>query len=345
MIKLAIDAMGGDFAPYIVIEGVIKALTEDSSLYIYLYGDKYLIEEIIQKKTKINNKILKKIQNKITIVHTPFFLEAGIKHIREELRDNQQHSMFLALRAAQIEEADGVVSAGPTQALILASFLIIKTLKGISRIALAPIFSNLDNKQKILLDAGGNTDLKPEHLVNFAICASIMAQELLKIKKPIVKLLNIGSEKTKGRTFEKNAFHLLEKNNFILFKGNEEPQNILNTEADILLSDGFTSNIVLKSYEGALTITFQAIKKILTKNYLKKIISKILFSKELQKIKKKLDNKEIGGAMLLGLNKIVIKAHGNSNSYAFYNAIKQAKILIQQNFLKKIEKHLITENK
>ncbi|MFR0367803.1 phosphate acyltransferase PlsX [Candidatus Phytoplasma palmae] len=338
MIKLAVDAMGGDFAPEVIIKGVCKALFEEKDLYIFLFGDKKKIEKIFNEK--INKKIYTKINKQFHIIHTPFFIDANITNIREEIRDNINNSMFLAIQAAQKNKVDGVISAGPTQALVLASFLMLQKLEGMNRLALAPIFNSPDKRKRILLDAGANIDVKSENLLNFAICASIAAKELLDIKNPIVKLLNIGKEKNKGRQKELELYNLLEKDKRINFKGNEEPQNILTSEADILLSDAFTCNMVLKSYKGAIKQNMLYIKKIMNNNLLSKIISKFLFAKKLKTLNKNLDSKEIGGAMLLGLNKIVIKAHGDSKEYAFYKAILQGKTLIEKNFLHKIMKNL-----
>jgi glycerol-3-phosphate acyltransferase PlsX len=338
MIKIAIDAMGGDFAPESIIKGSLKALLEESNLYIYLYGDELKIKKILHKN--ISTEFPEYLQKRLSIVHTPHYLEMGVKNVREEIRDNPQHSMFLALQSAKNNEVDGVVSAGPTQALILSSYLIIGTIKPMKRIALAIIFPSLDGRMRILLDAGANIEIKAENLLLFAIAASIVSQELFNIKNPMVKMLNIGSELHKGRSLETETFNLLEKNPFVLFKGNEEPQNILYSEADILLSDGFTSNMIVKTYKGAFEILMTNVKHILTENLFKKIITKLFFQKQLQKIKQKLDSKEIGGAMILGVNKIIVKAQGNSDYYSFYNAILKAKKLIEKDFLTKLSKKI-----
>ncbi|MBP3059338.1 phosphate acyltransferase PlsX [Texas Phoenix palm phytoplasma] len=338
MIKLAVDAMGGDFAPEVIIKGVCKALSEEKDLYIVLFGNKNKIEKILNEQ--INKKLYTKIKKNFHIIHTPFFIDSNIQNIREEIRNNVNNSMFLSIKAAQNNEVEGVISAGPTQALVLYSFLMLQKLEGMNRIALAPIFNSPDKRKRILLDAGANIDVTKENMLKFAICASTVAKELLNIENPIIKLLNIGTEKNKGRQKELELYNLLEKDKNINFKGNEEPQNILISEADILLSDAFTCNMVLKSYKGAIKQTILNIKKILSNNLLNKIISKLLFAKKLKKLNKKLDSKEIGGAMLLGLNKIVIKAHGDSNEYAFYKAILQGKTLIEKKFLHKIMKNL-----
>ncbi|MEZ0180573.1 phosphate acyltransferase PlsX ['Camptotheca acuminata' phytoplasma] len=337
MIKLAVDAMGGDHGPAITTKAVFRALREEKNLSINLYGDRKQIEQIIQKNSL--SKAYNSLQQRLTIVHTPLFLKMDIENTREELRDHPENSMFLALQAAKNNEVDGTVSAGPTQALVLSSFLIIRTTSFAKRIALAPIFNSINDKKIILIDAGANIEIEPENLLNFAIYATIAFQELFQIKNPIIKLLNIGIEKNKGRNFEKKLYNLLEKDIRINFQGNEESKNVLATDADILLSDAFTSNMVLKSYEGAIQNSFQIVKNVLTENWLKKIITKIFFANKMKKIKKKLDAKEMGGAMLLGLNKIVIKAHGDSDEYAFYKAILQAKILIEQNFINKVYKN------
>ncbi|NWN45606.1 phosphate acyltransferase PlsX [Candidatus Phytoplasma pruni] len=338
MIKIAVDAMGGDFAPDSIIKGSLKALSEEKDLYLYLYGDEPQIQKFLKKH--ISSELPESLQERLSIIHTPHYLDMGVKNIREEIRDNSQHSMFLALQAAKNKEVDGVVSAGPTQALILASYLIIGTIQPMKRIALAIIFPSLDGRTRILLDAGANIEIKAENLLLFAIAASIVAQELFNIETPIVKMLNIGSEPHKGRNLEMETFDLLEKTPHVLFKGNEEPQNILYSEADVLLSDGFTSNMIVKTYKGAFGILMKNVKNVLTENWFKKIISKLLFQKKLQNIKKKLDSKEIGGAMILGLNKIVVKAQGNSDYYSFYNAILKAKKLIEKDFLTKLSQKI-----
>ncbi|KND62517.1 phosphate acyltransferase PlsX [Candidatus Phytoplasma phoenicium] len=336
MIKLAIDAMGGDFAPKINILGTVKALLKEPDLYVCLYGDQFKINNILHQH--FSNKLISSFKKKrMTIIHTDLCLNMDITNLREVLSTQPQHSMFLALEAVRKGEVDGVVSAGPTQALIFASYFIIKTLPYIKRIALAPLVPSLDGRRtRILLDAGANIETQPEQLLNYAICASIMAKELLCISHPKIKLFNIGIESTKGRILEKKTYHLLQQDKRILFQGNEEPQNLLSTDADILLNDGFVLNMIIKSYEGAIESTMQAFKNVLTSNFFLKIISKLFYVKKLKAMKKKMDHKEIGGAMLLGLSKIVVKAHGNSNEYAFYKAILQAKKLVQQNLIQKI---------
>ncbi|WP_200858678.1 phosphate acyltransferase PlsX [Candidatus Phytoplasma australiense] len=334
--KIAVDAMGGDSAPLEIVKGSCLALEKNPLLEIVLYGDQTLITPIIEKN-RLNRFFEKK---QIIIKHTPHFLTMSDKNIRDQLKTKPDASLFLALRGALNGEVKGVVSACGTQVLVLASHLILKKIPLMQRIAIAPIFKSFDNRVRILLDAGANVELKPQHLLVFAHYASIIAQEVLSIKNPQVKLLNIGHEANKGRLIDLETYQLLSQSSLINFGGNEEPQNLLTTSADILLSDGFTANIALKTYEGTALNFMKNIKQIMTQNSIKKIITKIYFQKELQKFKTKMDPREIGGAMLLGLNKVVIKAHGSSQAYAFCQAILQAQKMIAANINQKISQIL-----
>ncbi|CCP87992.1 phosphate acyltransferase PlsX [Candidatus Phytoplasma solani] len=331
--KIAVDAMGGDFAPLEIIKGCCLALENNPSLQIVLYGDKNLINPILEKNSFFLNQ-------QITIKHTPHFLTMDDKNIRDQLKTKPNASLFLAFQGALNDEVEGVVSAGATQALVLAGHLILKKMPLMQRIAIAPMFKSFDNRIRILLDAGANVELKPQHLLTFAHYATIVAYEILAIKNPQVKLLNIGKEFNKGRSVELETYSLLSQAKYINFGGNEEPQNMLNTSADILLSDGFTANIALKTYEGTVLNFMKNIKQIMTKSLTKKIITKLCFQKELQKLQKQVDPREIGGAMLLGLNKVVIKAHGSSQAYPFCQAILQAQKLISAKINQKITKIL-----
>ncbi|MBS2126457.1 phosphate acyltransferase PlsX ['Fragaria x ananassa' phyllody phytoplasma] len=337
MIKIAVDAMGGDLAPLEIVKGVCLALDQNTALQIVLYGDQRLITPIIKNKCFFLN-------HQIIIKHTPYFLTMDDKNIRDQLKNKPNASLFLALQGAVNDEVQGVVSAGSTQALVLASHLILKKIPLMQRIAIAPMFNSFDNRIRILLDAGANIELKPQHLLAFAYYATIIAQEILAIPHPKVKLLNIGQEPNKGRTVELETYQLLSQAKHIHFSGNEEPQNLLTTSADILLSDGFTANIALKTYEGAVLNFMNNIKQIMTKNLAKKIITKLCFQKELHNFKKQIDPREIGGAMLLGLNQIVIKAHGSSQAYSFCKAILQAQKMIKANINQKIT-HFLEQQK
>ncbi|UQV27246.1 phosphate acyltransferase [Candidatus Phytoplasma asiaticum] len=336
MITLAIDAMGGDFAPKTVIQGTIEALIANQNLNIYLYGIQSQIEDCLQNIFTTN--ILNSIKTRLKIINTPLYLPMNAKNIREAIRDNLPYSMLVALKdtANSKTSIDSFITAGPTQSLVLASYLIIGTLPSIKRISLALMFKSIDHRTRILTDAGANAEIKEENILDFVVCANFLAQTLLHIPNPKIKLLNIGTESNKGRNIDINIFKLLSNNPNINFQGNEEPNNFFNTEADILISDGFTANMILKTFKGTVEMYKRHLKQILTSNLCTQIISKIFLEKNIKKHFQQFNTDETGGAILLGLNKLIIKAPGNSTSNTFYQTINQTINLIKKNFLKKI---------
>jgi len=195
-------------------------------------------------------------------------------------------------------------------------------------VAIAPIIPSFDGKGRILLDSGANVELRPEHLYDFAVYASVVAEKVLKRKNPSVALINIGTEEGKGRELEKETFQLLKQSKDINFYGNLEPKEIFTSEADIFISDGFTANIVMKTMEGTAKGLGMILKREIKSSFTSKI-GAVLMRKSLNRFKKSLDASEIGGALLMGLNGVVIKAHGSSNAYAFYNGIRQAKEMVE----------------
>jgi glycerol-3-phosphate acyltransferase PlsX len=247
--------------------------------------------------------------------------------------------MFMAMQYVKDGKADAVVSAGPTQALVVGGHFIIRKMPQMKRVAIAPVIPSIDGKGRILLDSGANVDFKPEHLLDFAIYASIMAEKVLNHPNPKVALINIGTEDGKGRDFDKETFALLKESNDVNFYGNIEPKEILTTDADVLLSDGFTANIVMKTMEG----TAKGLGAILKREIKSSIFSMIggLFMKgALNRFKKSLDASEIGGALLMGFQNIVIKAQGASKEYGFFNGIRQAKEMVEANVIERVKEAL-----
>ncbi|CCV64775.1 Phosphate acyltransferase [Alteracholeplasma palmae J233] len=328
MIRLAVDGMGGDNAPEQIVKGVLLALEKFDNLEILLYGDEKKMAPFLRN------------HNRLKVIHTDKYLDMGEKDPVGQLRKNKDASMFLAMRAVKEKEADAIVSAGPTQALVVASHMIIKRMPQMRRVAIAPIIPSITNKKRILLDSGANVDLKPEHLLDFAVYASVVAKSLLHIENPKVGLLNIGTEPGKGRELDVQTFELLSNTKEINFYGNVEPKEILDSEADILLSDGFTANIAMKTMEGTAKSLGKVLKKELTNSFFKKLIVGLFLRKSLKAFKQTLDPNEIGGAMIAGLQNIVVKAHGSSNAYAFYNGIRQAKELVEADVIGKVTKLL-----
>ncbi len=316
MIRIAVDGMGGDFAPKEIVNGTLIALDKFKDIEIIIFGDENLMAPYLRQ------------HDRLSVVHTPHYLSMGEKDPIKQYRTNKEMSMFMAMQAVKDGKADAVVSSGPTQALVVAGHFILRRMKNMQRVAIAPIIPSVDGKGRILLDSGANTDTKPEHLLDFAIYASIVANRILKREHPQVALLNIGTEEGKGRELDKAAFKLLQNSSKINFYGNMETKDILTSDADVFLSDGFTANMVMKTIEGAAK-GLGAILKREIKASLGGKIGAIFMHSALKRFKKGMDASEIGGALLMGLNGIVIKAHGSSDANGFYNGIRQAKEMVE----------------
>lgn len=327
MIRIAVDGMGGDFAPEPIVKGTLTALQKFENIEITLFGDEQKMAPFLKSHPRLK------------VVHTPFFLSMGEKDPIKQYRTNKELSMFKALQALKDNEVDAVVSAGPTQALVVGGHFIVRRMPLMKRIAIAPIIPSYDKRGRILLDSGANVDFKPEHLRDFAVFALVVAEKVLKRENPSVALINIGTEEGKGRELDVETFKLLKADPNINFYGNLEPKEVFTTEADVLLSDGFTGNIVMKSMEGSAKGLGMVLKREIKSSLLGKI-GALLMKKSLTNFKKSLDASEIGGALLMGLNGVVIKAHGSSNDYAFFNGIRQAKEMVEADVINKVSEAL-----
>lgn len=330
MIKLAIDAMGGDFAPKEIVKGSVLAVKTFEDISLRLYGDIDKIKPYIEDHPRIE------------VIDTKHYLDMGVENPIAEYRKNKEHSLFKAMKAVSDNEADGIVTAGPTQAVAVGAQFIIKKMDQMRRMGIAPIIPSLDGRGKILLDSGANLELPSEFFVDFAIFANIIAKRLFNIEEPKIGLVNIGVEENKGRVQDVEAYNLLKKDNRFNFIGNVEPKEVFVTDADILLADGFTGNILMKSMEGAATGLGKILKREIKSSFFSKI-GALFMRKSLNKFKKSLDASEIGGAMLIGINGIVVKAHGSSSSHAFFNAIRQARKMVEMNIIEEVKKELKKE--
>ncbi|HHX79376.1 MAG TPA: phosphate acyltransferase PlsX [Acholeplasmataceae bacterium] len=324
MIKLAIDAMGGDFAPEEIVKGVNLAIEEYDDIELVLYGDK---EQI--------NKFLKP-NKRVTVIHAPDTINMGEKDPIREIRKNKDTSLVKAFQAVKDKEVQGVITAGPTQATIIAAHLIIRRLKGMKRVALCPTLPHLGGKNRLLLDVGANIELRADHILQLSQFATIYMQEVMNVKNPLVALLNIGSEPGKGREVDKEAYNLLLNDPHINFYGNLEPKELLSTECDILITDGYTGNMIMKTSEGVAKAVGTYLKESINKSLKAKI--GYLFMKDVFKdFKKVMSADEIGGASIFGIDGIVIKAHGASSAYAFKNAVDKARLAVKGEVIKKMQ--------
>lgn len=324
MIKIGVDAMGGDFAPKITVLGAMDAVKKYDDIEITLFGDENKIKEYLTDSTRIK------------IVHCPRVVDMGEHNPIGEIRTHKDSSLAMVMQAAKDGNIDAVVSAGPTQVVVVAAHLIVKRIPEMKKVGIAPIIPSIDGKGKILLDSGANVELKAEHIEELAFFATVVAKETLGVKNPKVGLINIGTEEGKGREVDQEAYNLLKNNPKINFGGNVEPKEVFFSDCDILVTDGFTGNIMMKSIEGTAK-AFKTMLKEEIKASKKASLGYMLFMKKaMKKFAKRFDASEIGGAMICGVNVPIVKAHGSSDSFAFMNAIRQARSLVNGRVVEKV---------
>ncbi|TQR20889.1 phosphate acyltransferase PlsX [Psychrobacillus vulpis] len=312
--KISIDAMGGDNAPHEIVKGVYEALQAFDDINIQLYGDEGKLTPLITA------------HERLTVIHTDEVIEGTDEPVRA-VRRKKNSSMVRMAESVKTGEADACVSAGNTGALMAAGLFVVGRIDQADRPALAPTLPTLDGKGFVMLDLGANSDAKPEHLQQFAVMGSVYAEKVRGIENPRVGLLNIGTEDNKGNELTKEAFSLL-KEAPINFIGNVESRDLLTGAADVVVTDGFTGNMVLKTIEGTASGIFTMLKQAFTASTKAKI-SSLLVKDELRGLKQKLDYTEYGGAGLFGLKAPVIKAHGSSNANAIFHAIRQARTMVE----------------
>lgn len=310
MVRVIVDAFGGDNAPLEVIKGCERAVNE-LGVKIILTGN----EGSIKKCAEENEISL----NRMEIIHTDEVFDIHDEP-KEIIKSGKNTSMAIGMQLLADGKGDAFVSAGSTGALVMGATFIVKRIKGIKRVAPAPILP-ADKGSFILLDAGANTECRPEMLVQFAVMGSAYMECVMGMKKPKVALLNIGAEETKGRELETETYKLLQRSG-LNFVGNIEARELPKGDCQVVVTDGFTGNIVLKLYEGMGSFFSKKMK------WLYSGIGTVgaLFSmNKIKTFKAQMDYRETGGSALMGVRKPVIKAHGSSDSKAFFNAIRQAK--------------------
>ncbi len=327
MIRIAVDAMGGDYAPKEQIQGALMAIQNIKDIEITLYGEKEKIEPYLTSRERIK------------IVESDYVIDMGEKNPIKAIKDHPNGSMALALSSLRKQENDAVVSSGATQALIAGAHILVRRMPGFKRTAIAPMIPSIDGKGTILLDAGANLEIKPEHMLQQAYFAVVVAKEVLKRENPVVGLINIGTEEGKGREIDKEVFNLFKETDLFDFYGNVEPKSVLNPPCDILISDGFTANIVMKTMEGVAKGMGEILKKELKATFLGKL-GAIIAKRNLKNFKKSMSAEEIGGAMIYGLYAPVIKAQGASKAYGFYNGIRQAADVVRAEVFPKVAKYV-----
>lgn len=329
---ISVDAMGGDNAPREIVAGACHALKTIPSIEkIILVGDQEKINEFIDDSVK----------KKIEIVHTSEIIEMD-EHPAQAYRQKKKASICVASRLVKEGRADAVVSAGSTGAQLVTGLFEIGRLRGIKRPAIATTLPTLTGT-KILVDAGANTEVTVKNLEQFALMGYYFAKALKKEKKDIqVALINNGTEYTKGTPLTQEAYQVLKNNPKIPFYGNIEGNNILTSPVDVLVCDGFTGNIVLKTCEGAAKGLFKALVDTINTSIRFKL-GALLLKPGLKNIMGKYNSKAIGGSPLLGLNGISIVCHGNSDKEAFSNGIKLAVQCVDNDLVNQIKQSIVEE--
>lgn len=328
MIRVAIDAMGGDFGPAPIIAGVVEAL-KTAKFEAILVGDKAVIEPLIPQQ----------IKSKVSIVHASDVISMH-DHATDALK-KKDSSIYVATELVREGKADAVVSAGHSGATMSLATLRIGRVEGIARPAIATLMPTVDGGKSLVLDVGANVDCKPEHLYQFGVMGAAYARGIMGIKKVKVGLLTNGEEETKGNEVTKEAAALLKS--MPEFIGNVEGNNIFDGSVNVIVCDGFVGNIVLKTSEGVADTIGKFMKSHIKKSAFASFGS-VFMRKVFSSLKQQIDYAEYGGAPLLGVNGAAIVSHGKSNAKAIKNAIFQAINFVKSDVNKHIKASLETKN-
>lgn len=326
MLKIAVDAMGGDFAPEINILGAYEA-AEDNEIEIILVGNEEKIKDFLQEK--------RELKGRISILHTNDYILMD-ENVSTAIR-RKNTSMRKAIELVKEGKADAVLSAGNSGAMMALSFLLLGKLPDVDRPAIATVIPCLKG-HFILLDAGANVDCKSEHLLQFAFMGDAYHKALFNSKSPRIALLSIGEEGSKGNEATKEAFKLLQESN-LNFIGNIEGKDIFFGSADVVVCDGFVGNIVLKVGEGLAEALMKMLKREITELITGKL-GYMMIKPAVKSFRKKIDYSEYGGALLLGIKGTSLICHGRSSAKAIKNAIKVATEMAKKEIYKRISESL-----
>jgi glycerol-3-phosphate acyltransferase PlsX len=320
--NLAIDAMGGDGGSAVVIQAIKNVYKKFPDVKFTVFGDQDELKELVSF---------------CDVVHTTqvMAMEEGPLAVRRK----SDSSMIRAIDAVKQGKCDGVVSCGSTGALLSASLLMLRTFETLERPALLITFPTLKSTVSDMLDVGSNAENTSEHLVQFALMGHAFATSVRNIEHPRIALLNIGSEDKKGDPVHKEAFEKISAYEHLNFIGNIEGSHLLDGDADVIVTDGFSGNIALKTIEGTVASYTQLMKEVLNANLLTKL-SGFLMKGKLREMKAYLDYRKYGGAILAGINRPVVKAHGSSNTEAFTNAILLLKKMVDLDAIVKMKELL-----
>lgn len=329
-IRIAVDAMGGDNAPQEIVKGAVDAVKGRQDILIYLIGQKDVVEEQLGKYSYPADQI--------QVVHASEVIETAEPPVMA-IRRKKDSSIVVGMNMVKQKEAEAFVSAGSSGAILVGGQVIVGRIKGIERPPLAPLIPT-EKGVSLLIDCGANVDARPSHLVQFAKMGSVYMEHVVGIQNPKVAIVNIGAEEEKGNALVKETFPLLKACDDINFVGSIEAREIPHGEADVIVCEAFTGNVILKLYEGVSSTLLGVVKQGLMSS-LRSKIGALLIKPALKKTLKSFDASAYGGAPLLGLNGLVVKTHGSSKAKEVENSILQCVTFREQDINGKIKKNII----
>ena len=332
-IKVAVDAMGGDYAPQEPVKVVVAALRETPELSVYLVGQENVLKKELDKYTYPKERL--------EVVHASEIIETGEPPVHA-IQKKKDSSLVKALRMVRSKEASAFVSCGSTGAVLVGGQVLVGKSKGVERAPLAPLIPTATGVS-LLIDCGANVDARSSHLVQFARMGSIYMEHVMGVKNPRVAIVNIGAEEEKGNALVKETFPLLKECRDINFIGSIEAREIPHGGADVIVCEAFVGNVILKLYEGVGATLISKVKSGMLVN-LRSKIGALLVKPALKETLKSFDSSQYGGAPLLGLNGLVVKTHGNSKAKEVCNSILQCMTFKEQGINDKIRESLTAEN-
>lgn len=330
MIKIAVDAMGGDYAPGEMVRGAVEALKKKDQVTVILVGQKDKIAKELEQYTYPADRL--------SIVHASEVIETGEPPVNA-VRKKKDSSIVVGMNLVKKGEADAFVSAGSSGAILVGGQIIVGRIRGVERPPLAPLIPTRKGVS-LLIDCGANVDARSSHLVQFARMGSIYMEHVIGIKHPRVAIVNIGTEEEKGNALVKETYPLLKACGDINFTGSIEAREIPEGGADVIVCEAFVGNVILKLYEGVGATMLSMVKEGMMAN-LKSKIGALLAKPALKETMKAFDASQYGGAPLLGLKGLVVKTHGNSKSVEVCNSILQCITFKEQQINEKIKESLL----
>ncbi|HIT14125.1 MAG TPA: phosphate acyltransferase PlsX [Candidatus Scatomonas merdigallinarum] len=329
LVRVVVDAMGGDYAPEEPVKGAVEALRENQSIFIYLAGKEDVIRRELKKYTYP--------EDRLKIVPASQVIETG-EPPAAAIQKKKDSSLVAGLQMVRKGEADAFVSSGSTGAVLVGGQVIVRKIPGVERAPLAPLIPT-ERGVSLLIDCGANVDARPSHLLQFAAMGSIYMEYILGVKKPRVAIVNIGAEEEKGNALVKETFPLLKECRDIHFVGNIEARDIPKGKADVIVTEAFVGNVILKLYEGVASVLIHEVKKGMLST-LRSKIGALLVKPALKETLKSFDASEYGGAPLLGLRGLVVKTHGSAKAIEIRHSIHQCVQFQKQELNQKIQQYL-----